>query len=181
LDNTIAGARDSLDIEGQTTMLKATLAHAGGSVSVFGIDGAAGVNLEEREFIQSMERDDHVVWWHRNPSRKPWSVRIVRSEHRNYFYPDFIVCLEYPMGQLPETRMLETKESTKDASRKAQRTPKIYGKVLFVTKDDTRLRIVNDDGSLGAEFDWVDLTPAWQWMTAQSSGKDLVERNGVKP
>jgi hypothetical protein len=44
--------------------------------------------------------------------------------------------------------------------------PKIYGKVLFVTRDNTRLRIVNDDGSLGAEFDWVDLTPAWQWIAA---------------
>lgn len=164
LENTITSAREGLDIEGQTTMFKDTLAHAGGVVSIFGIDGSAGVNQEEREFIQSMERDDHVVWWHRNPSRKPWSVRIVRSEHRNYFYPDFIVCLEYPIGHELETRMVETKESTKDASRKAQRTPKTYGKVLFVTRDDTRLRIVNDDGSLGDEFDWVDLTPAWQWM-----------------
>ncbi|MBT2748277.1 MULTISPECIES: DEAD/DEAH box helicase family protein [unclassified Lysobacter] len=166
LDSTIASNRDSLDIEGQTTMFKETLAHAGGTISVFGIDGSAGVNHEEREFIQSMERDDHVVWWHRNPSRKPWSVRIVRSEHRNYFYPDFVVCLEFPQGVDPEIRMVETKESTKDASRKAQRTPKIYGKVLFVTRDDTRLRIVNDDGSLGGEFDWVDLAPAWQWMAA---------------
>lgn len=164
LENTIASARDSLDIEGQTTMLKATLAHAGGVVTVFGIDGASGVNQEERAFIQSMERDDHIVWWHRNPPRKPWSVRIVRSEHRHYFYPDFIVCLEYPMGHTLETRMVETKDSTKDASRKAQRTPKIYGKVLFVTREETRLRIVNDDGSLGNEFDWVDLTPAWKWM-----------------
>jgi len=166
LEKAIPSARDSLDIEGQTTMYKDTLAHAGGTLRVFGIDGSAGVNEEEREFIRSLERDEHVVWWHRNPPRKPWSVRLVRSEHRNYFYPDFIVCLEYPMGQAPEARMVETKESTKDASRKAQRTPKIYGKVLFVTREDTRLRIVNDDGSLGAEFDWVDLTPAWQWMVA---------------
>ena len=74
------------------------------------------------------------------------------------------------MGECPEVRMVETKESTKDASRKAQRTPKIYGKVLFVTREDTRLRIVNDDGSLGDEFDWVDLTPAWKWMAARRSG-----------
>ncbi|CAD1796108.1 site-specific DNA-methyltransferase [Xanthomonas arboricola pv. juglandis] len=169
LDTTITSARDNLDIEGQTTMFKETLAHVGGIISVFGIDGSAGVNQEEREFIQSMERDDHVVWWHRNPSRKPWSVRIVRSEHRNYFYPDFVVCLEFPNGENAEMRMVETKESTKDASRKAQRTPKVYGKVLFVTREDTRLRIVNDDGSLGDEFDWVDLTPAWKWMAARRS------------
>lgn len=166
LDTAISDDRDTLDIDGQMTMLQTTLAHAAGTVSVFGIDGTAGVNLDELEFIKSMERDDHVVWWHRNPRNKPWSVRLVRGEHRYYFYPDFIVCLEYPTGQPPNTRMVETKDSTKDASRKAQRTPKIYGKVLFVTRDDNRLHIVNDDGSLGAEFDWVDLTPAWQWMTA---------------
>jgi len=166
LESAIADDRGSLGIEAQLTMNRVSLPHAEGAVSVFGIDGAAGVNLEEREFVQSLERDEHVVWWHRNPPRKPWSVRVVRGEHRNYFYPDFIVCLEYPVGQPPEIRMVETKESTKDASRKAQRAPQIYGRVLFVTRDGARLRIVNGDGSLGAEFDWVDLTPAWQWMAA---------------
>lgn len=139
LDGAIIADRKSLGIEGHTTMFKATLAHAGGTVTVFGIDGAAGVNLEEREFIQSMGRDEHVIRWHRNPSKKPWSVRVVRSEHRNYFYSDFIVCLEYPLGQTPAARMIEAKENTKDASRKAHRTPKIYGKVLFFTREDTRL------------------------------------------
>ncbi|WP_157056996.1 hypothetical protein [Herbaspirillum autotrophicum] len=84
----------------------------------------------------------------------------------NYFYPDFIVCLEYPDEQSSESHMLETKHDAKDASKKAQHRPQSYGKVLFVTKDNTRLRIVNDDGSLGADFDWVDLTPAWQWIPA---------------
>ena len=164
IEKTITGDRDSLGIEGQSTMLKNMLAYDGGTISVFGIDGSAGVNDDEREFIHSLERDDHVVWWHRNPRNKPWSVRIVRGDHTYYFYPDFVVCLEYPTGQPSELRMVETKHDTKDASKKAQRMPKIYGKVLFVTRDNTRLHIVNDDGSLGAEFDWVDLTPAWQWM-----------------
>ena len=48
--------------------------------------------------------------------------------------------------------------------RKAQRTPKICGKVPFVKRDDKRPRIVNDDGSVGDEFDWADMTPAWKWM-----------------
>jgi len=162
----IMSDRDGLGIEGQSTMLKDTLAYNGGTISVFGIDGSAGVNDDEREFIYSLERDNHVVWWHRNPPKKPWSVRTVRGEHTNYFYPDFIVCLEYPTGQSSELRMVETKHDTKDASKKARRQPKIYGKVLFVTRDNTRLRIVNDDGSLGADFDWIDLTPAWQWIAA---------------
>jgi len=46
-------------------------------------------------------------------------------------------------------RLLETKESTKDAARKAQHFPGTYGKVLFLTPDGNRLRWVNDNGSLG--------------------------------
>jgi hypothetical protein len=45
--------------------------------------------------------------------------------------------------------LLEIKESTKDAARKAQHFPASYGKVLFLTPDGNRLRWVNDDGSLG--------------------------------
>jgi type III restriction enzyme len=158
--------KGALSIDAQIVMNKTSLAHTGGQVSVSGYDWTSAVNGEERTFIDSMERDEHVIWWHRNPRNKPWSVRLVRGEHRNYFYPDFIVCLEFPLGSVPDIRLTETKDSTKDASRKARRTPKIYGKVLFVTRDDSQLRIVNDDGSLGAMFDWIDLTPAWKWMTA---------------
>lgn len=50
------------------------------------------------------------------------------------------------------------------ASRGARYVPKIYGKVMFVTKDNDKLRIVNDDGSLGVAFDGGDLNPAWHWM-----------------
>ncbi len=35
------------------------------------------------------------------------------------------------------------------AKTQARRIPKCYGKVLFLTKDQSRLRVVNDDGSLG--------------------------------
>ena len=167
----IAGAWERLDIDLQDRLLKdirenkaQTLSHAEGVVSVFAIHGKAGLNQLEHDFAQALEHDEHVLWWHRNPDRKQWSVRVVRGEHKDYFYPDFIVCLEYPLGQPPEIRLVETKESTKDASRKAQRAPRIYGKVLFVTPDGSRLRIVNDDGSLGAELDGMNLMPAWRWM-----------------
>ncbi len=46
-------------------------------------------------------------------------------------------------------RLLETKESTKDAARKSQHFPVAYGKVLFLTPDGNHLRWVNEDGSLG--------------------------------
>ena len=91
-------------------------------------------------------------------------MRLVRGEHQNYFYPDFVVCLSHVPGDILGTRLIETKENVKDAARKARRVPKSYGKVLFLTKDQTRLRVVNDDGSLGLTVDWDDLSPVREWL-----------------
>ena len=96
-----------------------------------------------------MDEADFVHWWHRNPDKKPYAVRVVRSEHDHYFYPDFVVCVAHEPDDPPMQRLLETKESTKDAARKAKHFPAAYGKVLFLTPDGNRLRWVNDDGSLG--------------------------------
>ena len=57
-------------------------------------------------------------------------------------------------------RLLETKDDTKDASRKAKHSPASYGKVLFLTPDGDRMRWVNDDGSLGEVLDFEDLQAA---------------------
>ncbi len=129
-------------------------------------DGTAKLNGEEREFAKALDRADFVEWWHRNPDRKPYAVRLVRGEHHNYFYPDFVVCLSHLTNDAPVIRLIETKESTKDASRKARRIPKYYGKVLFLTKDQSRLRVVNDDGSLGVTVDWDELMPVQEWLRA---------------
>lgn len=127
-------------------------------------DGATKLNSEERAFALALDNADFVEWWHRNPDRKPYSVRLVRSEHQHYFHPDFVVCLSHIAGDEPMTRLIETKENVKDAARKARRVPKGYGKVLFLTKDLDRLRVVNDNGSLGMALDWSDLTPVREWL-----------------
>ncbi|MBI5330658.1 MAG: DEAD/DEAH box helicase family protein [Betaproteobacteria bacterium] len=127
-------------------------------------DGASKLNGEERDFARALDHADFVEWWHRNPDRKPYAVKLVRGEHRNYFYPDFVVCLSHVPGDEPMTRLVETKENVKDAARKARRVPKVYGKVLFLTKDRSRLRVINDDGSLGLTVDWSDLTPVREWL-----------------
>ncbi len=72
-------------------------------------------------------------------------MRLVRGEHQNYFYPDFVICLSHYPGDAPLLRLVETKENVKDAARKARRVPKTWGKVLFLTRDQARLRVVNDD------------------------------------
>jgi hypothetical protein len=127
-------------------------------------DGGSSMNGEELAFAKALDRADFVTWWHRNPDRKPYSVRLVRGEHRNYFHPDFVVCLEHYPGDEPLIRLIETKENVKDAMRKAKHVPTYYGKVLFLTKDEKRLRWVNDDGSLGGNIDLEDLTEVREWL-----------------
>jgi hypothetical protein len=127
-------------------------------------DGGSTLNNEERAFAQALDRSDFVTWWHRNPDRKPYSVRLVRGEHRNFFHPDFVVCLEHYPGDAPIIRLIETKENVKDAARKAKHVPAYYGKVLFLTKDQKRLRWVKDDGSLGDDIDMDDLSEVREWL-----------------
>lgn len=160
----IEADRETLSIDAQTLLLGGTSVFLQGTTRIAGLDGSSAVNDDEKLFIEALDRDEAVIWWHRNPDRKEWAVRIARGEHRNYFYPDFVVCLAYPAGSDLATRLIETKHDQGDASRKARRVPKVYGKVLFVARENQRLRVVNDDGSLGERFDWGDLTPAWKWM-----------------
>lgn len=137
---------------------------AGQPLQLARYDGAGKLNHEERQFAEALDRADFVEWWHRNPDRKPWAVRLVRGEHQNYFYPDFVVCLTHYPGDAPMLRLVETKENTKDAARKARRAPRDWGKVLFLTRDQERLRVINDDGSLGERVDYDDLAPVREWL-----------------
>lgn len=120
-------------------------------------DGAWFGNKLENDFSRALDRADYVVWWHRNPRNKPYAVRVVRAEHDNYFYPDFVVCVQHNPADEPMPRLMETKQDTKDASRKSKHSPVGYGKVVFLTPDGTRIRLINDDGSTGAVVDFDDM------------------------
>jgi type III restriction enzyme len=129
----------------------------GTAYSVGRYDGAVKLNNLERDFARALDGADFVHWWHRNPDKKPYAVRVVRAEHEHYFYPDFVVCVAHLPGDAPMQRLIETKESTKDAARKARHFPPAFGKVLFLTPDGNRLRWVNDDGSLGEVVKLIDM------------------------
>jgi type III restriction enzyme len=133
-------------------------------------DQSLSLNKEELDFANSLDRSDFIAWWHRNPpgEGKRYAVRVVRAEHKHFFYPDFIVCLEHDPGDEPLIRLVETKESLKDAERKARRVPLYYGKVLFLTKDDLRLKWVKDDGTMGDEVDLADLQELREWLKLHS-------------
>lgn len=142
----------------------AVVALEDGLLRIAPYDAGHILGSEERSFAHALDLAPFVHWWHRNPDRKPYSARLVRGEHRNYFYPDFVVCLDHYPGDEPLIRLVETKESTKDAARKARHASTLYGRVLFLTKDMSRLRWINDDGTLGTVVELDDLDQMREWL-----------------
>ncbi|SDM25912.1 Superfamily II DNA or RNA helicase [Oryzisolibacter propanilivorax] len=138
----------------------------GPSLRLARYDGAVQINSLERDFARALDSAEFVLWWHRNPDKKPWAVRVVRAEHSHYFYPDFVVCVVHAPGAAPMQRLLETKQDTKDAARKAQRWPAVYGRVLFLTPDGQRLRWVQDDGSLGDTVKLPDMQGVYEQLAS---------------
>lgn len=50
------------------------------------------MGVAEREFAELLDTSAEVLWWHRNPSRKPESVALYRwSDGTAGFFPDFLV------------------------------------------------------------------------------------------
>lgn len=131
-------------------------------------------NHLENTFSRALDRASFVVWWHRNPRNKPYAVRVVRAEHENYFYPDFVVCVRHHPGDEPIQRLLETKNDTKDAARKSRHFPASYGKVLFLTPDGKRMCWVNADGSTGDVVDFDDMQGVLNQLAAT---RPVVETN----
>lgn len=122
-------------------------------VTIDGYDGGWALNQSELEFVNCLDSADFVLWWTRNPDRKPYSSGVVRSDSAHRFYPDFIVCLSYWPGADPTLRMIETKFDPVDAATKSKRIPLTYGQVVFLRADrrTDRMFLLNRDGTPGAE------------------------------
>lgn len=153
----LAAVEQTLVLEDRALMRDETWRIDGQQILTGRFDTTFSLNNDERAFADALDRAPFVTWWFRNPDKKPYSVRLVRGEHRNYFYPDFVVCLEHVDGQPPLQRLVETKHDLKDARRKAKHIPDHFGKVLFLTKDHDRLHVVTDEGGVGDVIDLGDL------------------------
>ncbi|MFB3890487.1 MAG: DEAD/DEAH box helicase family protein [Phycisphaerae bacterium] len=122
------------------------------------------LNSWEREFGELLDRDTTgtVLWWHRNPVSKPWSVRVLLVDGRGFF-PDFLVGI----------RERKTEDGglladTKFAYDTNQEMPKIlaehasYGRVLILSKNQSHQWAIAriEDGSgrplLGRTFSLSD-------------------------
>lgn len=153
-----------LAVDAREAMTERTVCFAEGSVMLAPYDGSHVEGGDEGKFTSALDKASFVKWWHRNPPKKSYSVRLVRGEHKNYFYPDFVIYLEHFPGAEPLQRLIETKESVKDAVRKAKRASAIYGPVMFLTKDQSKWRWININGTLGSVVDMDDLLNMQEWL-----------------
>lgn len=128
------------------------------------VDATYAFNEQELKFAQALDRADFVQWWHRNPEGKPFSVALLRGDSKSLFYPDFVVCMAHMPDEAPLLRLIDPKHDTKDAQRKSIHQSRYYGKVLFLTKDASRFKLVNDDGSVGDVVDFDNLARLKSWM-----------------
>jgi hypothetical protein len=97
----------------------------------------SGLNSWEREFGNLLDSDASgtVLWWHRNPVSRPWSVKLLLADGRG-FYPDFIVGI-----QNRKTEDNGLLADTKYAFEVSKELPKIlashasYGHALILSKN----------------------------------------------
>lgn len=95
LEGDLAHIGDLPGIEQQASIQERTYCFSDKEWRQATYDRTLSLNKEELQFARALDDADFVVWWHRNPDRKRYSVRTVRADHENCFHPDFVVCLEY--------------------------------------------------------------------------------------
>lgn len=108
------------------------------------------LNTWEKPFAEYLDNDvsGTVVWWHRNPPRKPWSVGVPLPGQPD-FYPDFVVGVRGRSGR-DSVLLMETKRMINDQERnalvKAQAVHPDYGRVMMLYWEEQReWRVVEYD------------------------------------
>lgn len=117
----------------------------------------------ERAFAELLDGDASGVvnWWHRNPPKKDWSVRVVLEDGRG-FYPDFVIGVngrKRELGALlADPKLLF---ETADEQAKTHAEHPVYGRVLILTKQGPEWLTVRFDEKqrravAGSEFRLAD-------------------------
>jgi hypothetical protein len=100
----------------------------------------SGMNSWEAAFAELLDQDlnGRVKWWHRNPSRAPWSVKVILSSGKG-FYPDFVVGLNN-RGLGDGVLLVETKFYFEDelGIEKVNSEHKVYRRPLILTYEEER-------------------------------------------
>ncbi len=95
------------------------------------------LNHSEREFASMLDTADEVLWWHRNPVRKPDSVALYGWSDGIGFFPDFVVGVAgrkegegAALTELKGPHLLEVER------KKAGAVHPVYGRVFMVGREE---------------------------------------------
>ncbi len=108
------------------------------------------LNTWELPFAEYLDNDltDTVLWWHRNPVRKSYSVSMPLPGQPD-FYPDFVVGIRdrnHGKGILLAETKRVINDQERNALEKAQAQHPDYGKVMMIYWEDKReWRVVEYD------------------------------------
>jgi hypothetical protein len=59
--------------------------------NIYGVFPNSWDSEDERVFAEKLDACDEVLWWHRNPARRPESVALYKWDDGSPFHPDFVV------------------------------------------------------------------------------------------
>jgi len=120
-------------------------------LNVYGVI-PAGLTSDEREFALMLDNDTSggVLWWHRNPRSKPYTVSLVMPELKYDFNPDFVAGIRSRSAE-ESVLLIEIKgEPYLDNPQtivKARAVHKVYKRVMMLHwHDRSQWRtVINDD------------------------------------
>ncbi|HET6545603.1 MAG TPA: DEAD/DEAH box helicase family protein [Rhodanobacteraceae bacterium] len=103
---------------------------------------------DERDFAALLDRSDDILWWHRNPARRPESLVLYRWNDGAAFHPDFVVAYRgreteqhIALVEIKGARGWGDLTDIRKASGPAHPT---YGRCFFIgrEKKDTRFKLL---------------------------------------
>ncbi|MDR1496816.1 MAG: DEAD/DEAH box helicase family protein [Puniceicoccales bacterium] len=137
----IARNAEILDAEALPEELESDEPLPASARNIYGVHpgGGLALNTWEKSFASLLDRDpnNHVLWWHRNEPKKPWSVNVLMPDGRGFF-PDFIIGIE---GRPTEHHALladpKLNFAREDEAKKVLAKHQVYGRVLILCQDNT--------------------------------------------
>jgi hypothetical protein len=107
--------------------------------NAYGVHPPGFDSQDERDFAKLLDRSDDVLWWHRNPARRPESLVLYRWNDGAAFHPDFIVAIRQRATQ-DQIALVEIKGprgwgDPVDVRKAEGPAHSAYGRCLFVGRE----------------------------------------------
>ncbi len=110
--------------------------------NIYGVFPNSWDSEDERVFAEQLDVCPDVLWWHRNPSRRPESVALYRWNDGSPFHPDFVLAYR-GRGTEGDIALVEVKGARgrgdlTDVAKASGPAHAKYGRCVFVGRPDNR-------------------------------------------